>query len=46
MRRWCSVARKFRQIDDTNVSALWEQFREAAETVAAFIVRHAGCDPE
>jgi hypothetical protein len=27
----------------TNVSALREQLREAAETVAAFIVRHAGC---
>jgi hypothetical protein len=30
----------------TNVSALREQLREAAETVAAFIVRHAGCNPD
>jgi hypothetical protein len=30
----------------TNVSALREQLREAAETVAAFIVRLAGCNPD
>ena len=30
----------------TNVSALREQLREATETVAAFIVRHAGCNPD
>ena len=30
----------------TNVSALREQLREAAEAVAAFITRHAGCDPD
>jgi integrase len=30
----------------TNVSALREQLREAAEAVAAFIVRHAGCNPD
>jgi hypothetical protein len=30
----------------TNVSALREQLREAAETVAAFIVRHADCNPD
>jgi hypothetical protein len=29
----------------TNVSALRKRLREAAETVAAFIVRHAGCNP-
>ena len=30
----------------TNVSALREQLREATETVAAFIIRHAGCNPD
>ena len=30
----------------TNVSALREQLHEAAETVAAFIARHAGCNPD
>jgi hypothetical protein len=30
----------------TNVSAVREQLREAAETVAAFIVRRAGCNPD
>ena len=30
----------------TNVSALREQLREAAEAIAAFIVRHAGCNPD
>lgn len=30
----------------TNVSALRDQLREAAECVAAFIARHAGCDPD
>jgi hypothetical protein len=25
---------------------LREQLREAAETIAAFIVRHAGCNPD
>ena len=30
----------------TNVSALREQLRGAAEMVAAFITQHAGCDPD
>jgi Arm DNA-binding domain/Phage integrase family len=30
----------------TNVSALREQLREAAEAVAAFITQHGGCDPD
>ena len=30
----------------TNVSALREQLREAAEAIAAFIVQHGGCNPD
>jgi hypothetical protein len=30
----------------TNVSALRDQLREAAETISAFIAKHAGCDAD